>query len=120
MTGTLIPRRRDTAASCQALALGRKYSGRDKLQRHAVDAVPLTGWRRTIIEDVTKMSTTAPTMHFRARITDQVVSLCAHAIVERLPETWPAGSTIVLGLGAVQRQVTARANMAPSVRIHIL
>src|SRR5215207_5253117 len=58
-------RRRDDVAA--ALSLSRPGGCRPEHQRDAVDAVPLAGGRRAIVEDVAEMSAAAAAMLLGAR-----------------------------------------------------
>lgn len=76
----------------------------------AVDAVAQPCWSRTIFEDVTLVAATTAAMDFRAHIQEQCAVLTrAYRVVERLPETWPAGAAIVFMFRGKQGQIAAGA-----------
>src|SRR5215207_10812038 len=56
------------------------------------------------------MSTAAAAVDFRARHPERRVPGFANGIVERFPETRPAGAALVFGLRGEQRQVAAGAS----------
>src|SRR6185503_13061571 len=55
------------------------------------------------------MSTAAAAVDFRARHPERRVLGFANGVIERLPETRPAGAALVFGLRGEQRQVAAGA-----------
>src|SRR4051794_20377434 len=67
-------------------------------QRDAVHAVALAGRRRAVVEHVTEMAAAAAAMHFRARDAERAVFAGRHGVIERRPETRPAGVAIELGV----------------------
>src|SRR4051794_20214388 len=82
---------------------------RHELQRDPVHAVAQAGRLRPIVEYVPEMSAAAAAMHRGSLHEERVVSGGADRVRQRLPETRPAGSALVLGVRREQRQVAARA-----------
>lgn len=61
----------------------------------------------TIAENMPEMSAAAAAMYFGARITDFIVSRCAHPTFDRSPEAWPTGATVKFGFGGIEAKVAA-------------
>src|SRR4051794_36965420 len=89
--------------------LARRWRRRMEYQRKAVHAVTQAGRLRAVVEDVAEMAAAAAAMDFGAQHAEGTVLGLPHRVVERLPETRPAGAALELGVGGKQRQVAAGA-----------
>jgi hypothetical protein len=85
-----------------------------KEQRHGVEAMTLTGRRRTVGEHVTEMTAAARTDLFHAH---HSVAGVAHPpdvpLVERLEEARPAGTGVELGIRPEEWQTAKPAGVDP-------
>ena len=102
---------RGTFAGRATIAGQRPSRGRGpcrvKHQPETVDAIAQAGRLRTVIEDVAEVTAAAAAMHFGAQHAEGAVLGLAERIVERLPETRPAGATLIFGVRREQRQVAS-------------
>src|SRR5207237_1644978 len=82
---------------------------RVKHQPKPVDAIAQAGRLRSVVEDVTHMSTAAAAVDFRARHPERRIPGFANGVVERLVEAWPAGAALEFGIRGEQGQIAAGA-----------
>ena len=78
-------------------------SGRNEIQRHAIDAVAQTGGRRTIVKDMALMAAAIGAVHFGAGHEQRLVLGRAQRAVDKGIKARPAGAAVELGLGGEQR-----------------
>ncbi len=70
----------------------------------------LAGRLRAVAEDMAQMPPAIGAVHFGARIADLVIGAGAHGpLVDRLPETRPAGAAVILVRRGIKRIAAARA-----------
>lgn len=87
-------------------------SGWDEFDRHPIDAIAQTGWLGAVVKDVALMPITTGTVHFRARIQQEIVGLGGnHVGGDRLPEARPTRSAVELVLRRPEREVASRAGV---------
>src|SRR6185312_5904120 len=78
-------------------------------QRQAVDAVPLAGGWRAVVEDMAEMSAAAPAMDLRADLQQRTVFVLADGVRQRFPEAWPARAGIEFRLRGIKGKIAAGA-----------
>src|SRR5215469_4292829 len=91
------------------LALTRPRRRRGEFQRHAVHAVAQPGRLRTVGEDVAEMAAAAMARYGGAGHAERAVLALVDRVLQRRPETRPAGAALEFGLGREQRQIAAGA-----------
>src|SRR4051794_17260776 len=87
----------------------RRWRRRLEHQRKAVHAVAQAGRLRAVVEDMAEMAAATAAVDLGAQHAEGTVLGLAHRIVERLPETRPAGAALEFRLRGKQRQVAAGA-----------
>ncbi len=87
-----------------------RSSVRPELQRYPVDAVALSGRRRSIVKDVAEMPAAVPAVNLCTRHEERAVSRGADSTRDCLPEAGPACSAIELGRRGIHRQVASSAH----------
>ena len=70
---------------------------RDKRQCHAIVAITLARWLRTIVKDVALVPAAARAMVFGARVDQFKVSRCADVVGDRRIKARPARAAFVFG-----------------------
>src|SRR6266699_3013214 len=87
-----------------------------KPEGHAVHAVTQPRRFRSIIENVSRVSIAPSAQHLRAGHSQTSINFLPHVfLLDRRPETRPAGAGIKLLCGAKQRQLTSGALKGPGV-----
>src|SRR3954452_2904971 len=89
--------------------LARRGRRRVEHQRKTVHAVAQAGGLGAVVEDMAEMAAAAAAMDFGAQHAEGAVLGLADRVLQRLPETRPAGAALELGIGREQRQVAAGA-----------
>jgi hypothetical protein len=82
---------------------GTARSGRES-EREAVHAIAQAGRFGTVVEYMPQMAAAAPAQYFVARHAERLVGPRDDRVIQRLPETRPAGAAIELRFLREQRQ----------------
>jgi hypothetical protein len=87
---------------------GRLFAGM-KIERDAVHAIALPGWRRAVVEDMAEMTAAAAAVDLGAGHEKAAVGLGFDRTIERRLEAWPSGSAVELGVRGEKRLAAAGA-----------
>src|SRR5216110_585801 len=86
-------------------------------QRDGVHTVAQSGWRRSVIEDMSEMRSTPRARNFHSEDRRERAAFVNRFFADRLPETRPAGARIEFRLRTVKRIAARRANVSAIVVI---
>src|SRR6185312_7875141 len=86
---------------------------RDELERHAIDAIAQAGRRRTIFEDVAKMTAAAAAMHLVAHHAVAGIGVGFDGAGNRIVEARPPSTALELEFGGKQRLIAGGAMEGP-------
>src|SRR5260370_39873736 len=84
--------------------------------RDAVHAIAQAGRSRTVVEDVAEMAAALRAMNRRPADAQRAVVRGADGVLQRLPETRPAGMAVELGRGREQSELGAGAGEAAGAK----
>src|SRR4051812_21774828 len=107
LTIVSIPAKYDTANRIISGSPG--LGGRLERHRNAVHAVPQPRGLRAVLEDVAEVAATATAVYSRAGHAEGFVLGGADGVLDRRPETRPAGPAVVFGIRGKQVERTAGA-----------
>ena len=85
----------------------------DEAQRHAIDAMPVSGRLRAVIEDMAEMTAATPAQGLGPHHHEGAIGLLDNGVGQRLIEARPAGAALELRLRREQRQVAAAQAKVP-------
>src|ERR1700722_16970208 len=78
-----------------------------KLQGESIHAVAQAGRLRSIVENMTEVTTAAAAVNFGPQHPEGAVFMLADGIFKRLPKTRPAGAALIFRFRGEQRQIAA-------------
>src|SRR3954447_26720459 len=84
-----------------------------EIQRDTIDAIPQARWRRTVFEDVAKVSAASAAVHFGALHEEAGVGGRAHCAWNRLEETRPSRAALEFRSGLEQRLAATNTRKRP-------